>query len=125
MKLKGHLSKMQLKLRLIGLYSFIEEYSNTELHWYCQRFSNNGHEGKFTDVELLTCYFFSLLEEQKCQVKQIHSYIEKYWLDWFPNLPSYQGFNYKLNRLESPMPLLLHYRLSNYSLLTDLGIRIC
>lgn len=107
MKHKGHLSKMRLQLRLIGLYSFIEECYNTELQWYCQRFSNNGVQGKFTDVELLTCYFFALLEEQKYQVKQIHTYIEKYWLDWFPDLPSYQGFNYRLNRLEGALPLLL------------------
>jgi hypothetical protein len=58
-------------------------------------------------VELLTCYFFALLEEQKFQVKKMHGYIEKYWLSWFPDLPSYQAFNARLNRLEGAMPLLL------------------
>ncbi len=98
---------MQIELRLIGLYSFIEECYDTQLCWQCQRFSNNNDKGNFTDVELLTCYFFALLEEQKFQVKQMHRYIEKYWLSWFPDLPSYQAFNARLNRLEGAMPLLL------------------
>lgn len=106
MKLRGHLSKMQLELRLIGLYSFIEECYTKELQWHCQRFSNNKKE-KFTDIEVLTCYLFSLLEEQKFQVKQMHRYIDKYWSDWFPDLPSYQAFNARLNRLEGALPLLL------------------
>jgi len=107
MKLKGHLNEMQLKLRLIGLYSFIQECYNTELQWHCQRFSSNGLQGEFTDVEVLTCYFFAILEEQKYQVKQIYHYIEKYWQDWFPHLPSYQAFNYRLNRLEGAFPSFL------------------
>ena len=98
---------MQLKLRLIGLYSFIHECYTTELQWYCQRFSTNGLKGDFTDVEVLTCYFFAIMEEQKYQVKQIHSYIHKYWHNWFPDLPSYQAFNYRLNRLSGALPLLL------------------
>lgn len=107
MKLKSHLSKMRLSLRLIGLYSFIQECYTKELQWYCQRFSNNRNVEHFTDIEILTCYFFALLEEQKYQIKQIHTYIGKYWLDWFPDLPSYQAFNYRLNRLEGCFPLLL------------------
>ncbi len=98
---------MQLELRLIGLYSFIEECYDTQLRWQCQRFSNNNNQGNFTDVELLTCYFFALLEEEKYQVKKMHGYIRKYWLSWFPDLPSYQAFNARLNRLECVLPLLL------------------
>lgn len=98
---------MQLQLRLIELYSFIQDCYNTELRWHCQRFSNNGNQGNFTDIEVLTCYFFPILEEQRFQVKQMHSYIKKYWSDWFPDLPSYQAFNARLNRLGVALPLLL------------------
>lgn len=107
MKSKGHLSKMQLELRLIGLYSFIEECYTNELQWQCQRFSPNGQQGHFTDVELLTCYFYAILEEQKFEVKQIHTYINKYWQSWFPKLPSYQAFSKRLNRLSDMLPFLL------------------
>lgn len=98
---------MQLQLKLIKLYSFIQDCYNTELCWHCQRFSNNGNKGNFTDIEILTCYFFAILEEQRFQIKQMHSYIQKYWLDWFPDLPSYQAFNARLNRLADALPLLL------------------
>jgi hypothetical protein len=98
---------MQIELRLIGLYSFIEDCYNKELQWYCQRFSRNGLSGDFTDIELLTCYFYAILEEEKYQVKQIYNYMSKYWLDWFPDLPSYQAFNNRLNRLDEALPLLL------------------
>ena len=107
MKRKADFSRMQLQLRLIELYSFIQDCYNTELRWHCQRFSNNGNQGNFTDIEVLTCYFFAILEEQKFQIKQMHSYIGKYWRDWFPDLPSYQAFNARLNRLEGALPLLL------------------
>ena len=98
---------MELKLRLINLYSFIEGCYNTELQWYCQRFSRNGIEGDFTDVELLTCYFFAIVEEEKYKVKQIYEYMLKYWKDWFAAIPSYQAFNAGLNRLHEALPLLV------------------
>ncbi|MBX2840630.1 MAG: transposase, partial [Flammeovirgaceae bacterium] len=77
------------------------------LHWYCQRFSHNKHQGSFTDVELLTCYFFAIIEEKKYQIKQIYEYIVKYWSDWFPSLPSYQCFNKRINRMGESLPILL------------------
>ncbi|MBX2843868.1 MAG: hypothetical protein KTR26_19000, partial [Flammeovirgaceae bacterium] len=66
---------MQLELRIIGLNSLLEECYTKALHWYCQRFSHNKHQGSFTDVELLTCYFFAIIEEKKYQIKQIYEYI--------------------------------------------------
>ena len=35
------------------------------------------------------------------QKKQMHEFIKNYWLDWFPLLPSYQTFVYRLNQLEA------------------------
>ena len=90
---------MASKIRLIALYDFIYEVYNTELKWQCQRFSPNGHQGFFTDEELLTCYLFSVIEEEKFLIKSSYKFIEKYWMDWFPELPSYQAFNTRLNRL--------------------------
>lgn len=78
-----------------------------ELKWNCQRFSSNGLEGQFSDVKL-ACYFFAILEEQKFQVKQVYTYIKKYWYDWFPDLPSYQAFNYRPNRLGGNLQLSIN-----------------
>ena len=96
-----------MQLKLIALYSFIQECYDKELQWHCQRFSTNKLKGTFSDEEILTCYFFAILEEQKFDIKKIHEYIKKYWHDWFPDLPSYSGFNYRLNRLADALPLLL------------------
>ncbi len=90
---------MASKIRLITLYDLIYECYNTELKWQCQRFSSNGHQGFFTDEELLTCYLFSIIEEEKFLLKKSYQFIAKYWADWFPDLPSYQAFNQRLNRL--------------------------
>lgn len=48
-----------------------------------------------------------MLEDDKLTIKQIHSHIKKYWLEWFPDLPGYQQFSKRLNRLSCVFPILL------------------
>jgi len=84
--------------KLIALYCYICEHYNTHLKWYCQRFSNNPTQPKFTDVECLTIYLYCIMEEEKFKISSIHKYARKYLIDWFPDLPSYQTFNGRLNR---------------------------
>lgn len=98
-----------LELKLIALYSYLCDVYDNELRWYCQRFSPNGNEGEFTDQELLCGYLFALMEGQKPQVKSIWKYLHDYWLDWFPALPSYVGFNRRLNRLCGVMEHLVSH----------------
>ena len=63
-----------------------------------QRLSNN-RDPEFTDQELITIWFFAHLEG--CfEKKKMHRLIAKYWRAWFPRLPSYQTFVWRLNRLE-------------------------
>jgi len=93
-------------IKLIALYYYICECYDTELRYHCQRFSNNKPP-KFTDEELLTIYIFSIMEEEKFKVKSIHSYAKRHLLDWFPELPSYQTFNDRLNRLSGVFPHLV------------------
>ena len=93
-------------IKLIALYYYICECYTTELRWHCERFSNNNSPD-FTDEELLTIYIFSITEEEKYKVKSIHNYAKKYLHEWFPNLPSYQSFNDRLNRLATVFPVLV------------------
>ena len=74
--------------KLIWLYYFTSESYNTILHWECQRFSNN-YNPKFTAVEVLTIYFYGILEEKKTEIKSIHKHAQKHLLSWFPDLPNY------------------------------------
>ena len=86
------------KVKLIAIYMYISELYEKELHYTCQRFSNNS-TSEFTDAELMTVYLFVINEEQRFQVKQIHRFAKEYLPSWFPKLPSYQAFNERLNKL--------------------------
>lgn len=70
-----------------------------------QRLSNNN-QPVFTDQELITIYIFGHFEGHY-KVKSIYQHIKKYWRGWFPRLPSYQTFNYRLNLLENALKILL------------------
>ncbi len=84
--------------QLIQLYLFVCQIYDTRSNTCFQRLSNN-REPKFTDQELIAIWFFGHLNE-KFEKKQIHKFILDYWADWFPHLPSYQTFSYRLNLLE-------------------------
>ncbi len=52
----------------------------------------------FTDQEVLTIYIFGMFQKRFI-VKDIYGYTVNHWQDWFPNMPSYQAYNYQLNQL--------------------------
>jgi Transposase DDE domain len=84
--------------QLIEIYLFVCQTYDTSSNTCYQRLSNNRNPD-FTDQELVTIWFFAHLEG--CfEKKRMHRLILKYWLDWFPRLPSYQTFVLRLNRLE-------------------------
>ncbi|WP_149526674.1 transposase [Sphingobacterium hotanense] len=85
-------------LKLIKLYQYVCDKYDSELQYYCQRFSNNN-KPDFTDQEVLTIYLFSVHEEQRLRIKQIHKFASDYLMDWFPKLTSYVAFNTRINRL--------------------------
>ena len=84
--------------QLIQLYLFVCQIYDTRSVTCFQRASNNS-KPDFTDQELVCIWFFGHLNE-KFQKKQIYDFIRHYWADWFPQLPSYQTFSYRLNLLE-------------------------
>lgn len=84
--------------QLIQLYVFVCQIYDTRSNSCFQRLSNNSRP-RFTDQELVTIWFFAHFNE-KYEKKQIHRFIQEYWAAWFPHLPSYQTFCYRLNLLE-------------------------
>lgn len=83
---------------LIQIYLFVCQIYDTCSETCFQRLSNNS-EPLFTDQELITIWFFAHLSGFS-QKKQMHIFIKNYWFDWFPRLPAYQTFVYRLNQLE-------------------------
>ena len=85
-------------LKLIKIYSIICDRFEKDLKHTCERFSNNNKQD-LTDQEIMTIYLFTVQEEQRFGIKQIHSFACDYLLDWFPKLGSYAGFSQRLNQL--------------------------
>ncbi len=92
-----------LELKLIELYCLICHLYDTNIGLKHQRLSNNS-KPQFTDSELITCYFFGMLQNH-CQQKAIYDYIKNHWSAWFPDLPSYQAFNNRLNNCKAVFKL--------------------
>jgi len=101
-------------LQLIRLYFYVCEIYEEELKWHCQRFTKNQVEPDFTDQEILTTYLFAVAYERRFRIKDIHKYIYHHWLDSFPQLPTYEGYNGRLNRLAPVFPVLVEHLINKY-----------
>lgn len=86
-----------LQLQLIRLYYYICHCYDKHLCLHYQRQSNN-YKPVFTDQEALTFYLFGMFQK-RFTVKDIYTYTLNHWQDWFPAMPSYQAYNYRLNQL--------------------------
>lgn len=102
----SYLQFMTKEEKLIWLYLYICEAHDTELCLHCQRMSNN-YAPKFSDAELITTYLFAIIEQKSLTIKSIHRFISRYWQSWFPELPSYQKYAFRLNRLSEVFPALV------------------
>jgi hypothetical protein len=101
-------------LKLIEIYFYICKRFDEDLKYCCERFSNND-KPELTDQEIMTIYLYTIHEEQRYKVKQIHRFANEYLGSWFPNLGSYAAFNNRLNRLSEVFkqlvtPLLQEFR---------------
>jgi hypothetical protein len=84
---------------LVRIYLFICQRYRGRLAAVAQRQSNNA-DPDFTDEEVLTIYVFGLIKKRST-ISEIHEYVEDHFSDWFPDLPSYQSYNRRLNRLSA------------------------
>ncbi|MCP4018006.1 MAG: transposase [Delftia sp.] len=100
-------------LKLIKIYFYIDKRYDEDLKYCCQRFSNNKNP-ELTDQEIMTIYLFSIHEEQRYKVKQIHKFANEYLRSWFPNLGSYAAFNNRLNQLSEAFKQLVAPLLEEY-----------
>lgn len=89
---------MNWETELIEIYFFVCAHAE-ELLMNCQRMSPNARP-PFTDEELMAIYLYCTKEGYH-KKKQMHRYVGKHLLSWFPQLPSYQAFNHRLNLLEA------------------------
>jgi len=94
-----------MEIKLIELYCLIcHIYDNNQVLKQ-QRLSN--FKPVFTDQEMVTCYFLAMLNNQHNK-QEIYTYVSRHWLEWFPHLPSYQAFSYRLNNLSADFALIFN-----------------
>jgi len=86
-------------LYLIQIYCAVCQYYDIIVSAENQRLSNNSRP-EFSDEECLTIYLFGIVE-RKFEQKAAYQFILDYFPGWFPALPSYQKFNYRVNRLSN------------------------
>ena len=87
---------------LIWLYLEISDLvRQSELHLYPLRLSNNKNPF-FTDAELYTCGIFAELMGCKDK-KHGYQYLKRHFRSWFPQLPTYEVYNRKLNKYYDPL----------------------
>lgn len=98
-----------MKNQVIQIYLLVCQIYDSHSSLKYQRDSN--FKPKFSDEEIITVYLFGQLNE-KFNHRQIHAFIREYWLDWFPQLPSYQAFNRRLNLLADNFQALFAYLLA-------------
>ena len=99
-----------MKNQVIQIYLLVCQLYDIHSCLKFQRASN--FKPRFTDQEIITVYLFGQLNE-KFNHRQIHQFIRDYWLDWFPELPSYQAFNRRLNLLTDNFQTLFAYLLES------------
>jgi hypothetical protein len=90
---------MDAQHTLVRIYLFVCRHYRGRLAAAVQRQSNND-QPDFTDEEVLTVYLFGLAKKRET-ISDIHEYAEDHFSDWFPDLPSYQSYNRRLNRLKA------------------------
>ncbi len=95
---------MTWKENLIRLYLLVCDDEGIQNYLKSYKQSHN-QTTEFTDEEVLTLYLFGISEGMS-KVKQIHRYTKQHLASWFPKLPSYQGFNERLNNLSVCFELL-------------------
>lgn len=89
--------KKEFIFKLIELYCYVSDIYDTRLAYLVQRFSNNCSP-KFTDQEVITIYLWATLQKQYTK-KDVYKYAINHLNEYFPNIPSYQAFNNRLNNL--------------------------
>ncbi len=105
---------------LIQIYLFVCQTYDTCSRTCFQRASNNS-KPDFTDQEVMTIYLFAHLN-QKYQKKQMHEFIKNYWAAWFPDLPAYQTFVFRLNQLEQTFQSFGAVLIESLASRTDQGV---
>lgn len=89
---------MEWQIRLIEWFLFVSGTFKDKLQFFCRRLSNNSSP-KFTDEEIIVIFLWGI-RQNRTPIKDIYNYTNNHLREWFPQLPSYEAYVMRLNRLE-------------------------
>ena len=104
---------MDPQYTLVRIYLFVCRRYQHRLRAAAQRQTGNS-DPDFTDEEVLTIYLFGIIEKRRT-ISEIYDYATNHFPDWFPDLPSYGGYNQRLNRLSAVFAPLVEEALKEVS----------
>ncbi|MEZ4524549.1 MAG: transposase, partial [Desulfobacterales bacterium] len=104
---------MDWQIRLIVLYVFICNQFHNELWIHCQRFTNNDNP-EFTDEEVITIFLYGIMQ-RRFEIRSICNHTADHLAEWYPDLPSYEAFIQRLNRISGIFPLIVERIPDNFS----------
>ena len=96
---------MDWQEQLITIYLYVGKHYRQGLWTYCQRRSNYANLS-FTDEEVITIYLFGIIDG-RTRITKIYEDTNRYLRDWFPNLPRYEAYVQRLNRIAEVFAPLL------------------
>jgi len=85
------------EVKLITLYLFVCKHYGHGLSNYCARMTNYA-DLRFSDEEAIALYLYGVIEGHRT-IEAIHRYANKHLSHWFPHLPGYKAFDYRMNQL--------------------------
>jgi len=85
------------EVELITLYLFVCKHYESDLSSYCMRMTNYA-DLKFSDEEAITLYLYGVIEGCRT-IQEIHRYVCKHLIAYFPYLPGYKAFDHRINQL--------------------------
>lgn len=113
---------MDWQNQLIFIYINVCEYFAQDQENRVLRISPNS-KPIFTDEEAITIFIFGIIQTQS-NVKKIHMYTQNHLKNWFPDLPKYEAFNYRINFLKDEIFNFSNYFFQKIDLKTDNSQRI-
>ncbi len=96
---------MDWQEQLITIYLYVCKHNRNGLWAYCQRMSNYA-DLSFADEEVITIYLFGIIDG-RTEITKIYEYTDRHLQDWFPKLPSYEGYVQRLNKMADVFAPLL------------------
>ncbi len=98
---------MDWETQLIWIYLNVCTFFNQHNSAKSFRTSINSNL-EFTDEEVLTIFIFGISKSRR-NIKEIHTYIEEHLKHFFPKIPQYEAYDYRLNLIGFLLPDYCEY----------------